>query len=445
MRKNDDYEPDGIEPGVGAEALKPESSAPPADASAASQARGTFDVRPPRKGAADSKKKLYIGIGALTLVFVLTVASVWGYVISRWSDSSPKVDESKVKADATLATDKGSDDTMKKAQAETLRLQGEADRRAKAERDREHDDKPGNAVAGSQVNGSAAPPPPPAKDGPPVITPAMRKMGIGMVVAPMVQDVSSYGAAGSQGKSGSSSGDGKTPNRLVDAQGNGGLADSGDSSSSKGRGSLSNLSGTTFAPSKAYLAPSRKYLVSHNTYTRCALYTEIVTDHPGLVDCRLTDPLYSADGSTVIADAGDRLTGEQTVSVAQGQASVFTTWTELETQSGTRARINSLGAGPMGASGTEAWIDHHYMQRFGGAVMLSFIQDTMQAVANTTQKSSGQGGYTVNNSEQNVESMASKALDNTINIPDTGHVLAGTVITVIVARDIDFSSVFENR
>ncbi|KPX57274.1 Inner membrane protein forms channel for type IV secretion of T-DNA complex, partial [Pseudomonas amygdali pv. photiniae] len=67
------------------------------------------------------------------------------------------------------------------------------------------------------------------------------------------------------------------------------------------RSSLSNLGGTTFAPAKAYLAPNRKYLVSHNTYTRCALYNEIISTHPGLVDCRLTDPLYSADGSTVIA------------------------------------------------------------------------------------------------------------------------------------------------
>ena len=34
--------------------------------------------------------------------------------------------------------------------------------------------------------------------------------------------------------------------------------------------------------------------------------------------------------------------------------------------------------------------------------------------------------------------MASKILDSTINIPDTGYVLPSTVITVILARDIDF-------
>jgi type IV secretion system protein VirB10 len=99
----------------------------------------------------------------------------------------------------------------------------------------------------------------------------------------------------------------------------------------------------------------------------------------------------------------------------------------------------------MGASGTEGWIDNHYKERFGGAVMLSFLQDALQAAANTTQKSSGSGGYTVNNSEQNVENMSSKALENTINIPPTGHLNPGTVLTVIVARDVDFSSVYENR
>jgi type IV secretion system protein VirB10 len=85
------------------------------------------------------------------------------------------------------------------------------------------------------------------------------------------------------------------------------------------------------------------------------------------------------------------------------------------------------------------------MQRYGGAVMLSFIQDALKAASNLTQPSSGSGGYTINNSEQNVSNMADKALESSINIPPTGYLLPGTVITVIVARDIDFSSVFENR
>ena len=404
-----------------------------------SQARGAFDVRNKRAGADPSKKKLYLGVAAVVLVFLAILAGGWGLVISKMNEGTSKVDESAVKKDAALDVDKGHDESMKKARAEQLRLIAEKEKNDQAERDRLAREKDKGKVD-SPTKPDGSPPSAPGQNTPPVMTPAQRKMGSGLVVSPIFQDVTAYGAAGSQRSDETP----RSPVGDVQASGNG-LGDAGDNSS-RTRGSLSNLGGTSFAPIKAYLAPSGKYLVKHNTYTRCALYTEIITGHPGLIECRLTDPLYSSDGSTVIADAGDRLTGEQTVEMGQGQISVFTTWNELETQSGVRARLDSLGAGPMGASGTDAWIDHHYKQRFGGAIMLSIIKDALQAAVNTTQKSgSGSGGYTVNNSEENVESMASKTLDSTINIPDTGYILPGTVITVIVARDIDFSSVFENR
>lgn len=217
-----------------------------------------------------------------------------------------------------------------------------------------------------------------------------------------------------------------------------------DTDTNSGRARLDQLGGTTFVPSKAVLAPPGKYLVRHNTYTTCVLYTEIVTDYPSLPECRLTEPLYSADGSTVIAEAGDRLTGEQRIEVRPGQTTVFTAWTELETASGVRARLDSLGAGPMGASGTEAYIDKHLTDRFMGAVMLSVFKDGMQILVNRSQKNNSDG-YTVNNTESSVENMADRALENSINIPPTGYILPGTVMTVVVARDIDFSTVFENR
>ncbi|KPY38219.1 TrbI/VirB10 family protein [Pseudomonas syringae] len=434
---------------------QPDSIGPPASASepaapasepASTQARGAFDVRTKRTGDTQNRKSLYLSLAALGLVGLLAGVGLWFFTISQMKTTGSEVDETHVKKDATLDVNLGSDDSMKKAREAKLAAdKAEEDRRARAERDRlakEEKDKR-DANRGSTYQGHAASvPPPPGQNAPVVETPRQRKLGAAMFVTS--EDALGTGAADTQPQEPSTNQPSGMPS-LLDGIPGGSSGDLGGESSSRKRSSLSNLGGTTFAPAKAYLAPNRKYLVSHNTYTRCALYTEIISTHPGLVDCRLTDPLYSADGSTVIAAAGDKLTGEQTVEVGPGETSVFTTWTEIETQSGVRAKIDSLGAGPMGASGTEAWINRHYMQRFGGAVMLSFIQDALQAASNTTQKSSGSGGYTVNNSEQNVESMANKALDSTINIPDTAHLLPGTVITVIVARDIDFSSVFENR
>ena len=40
--------------------------------------------------------------------------------------------------------------------------------------------------------------------------------------------------------------------------------------------------------------------------------------------------------------------------------------------------------------------------------------------------------------------MATEALKNSINIPPTGYVNQGTEIMVFVARDVDFSGLYEN-
>lgn len=410
------------------------------------KSRGSFDLRSKRSGSGPNKK-MYAIIGLIVVVFLLILIVGWTLLISKMTESTGQVDESKAKADVSLQVDKGNDESMASAKAEKIRQMKEQELKEQREREREErerlerDKKPAAPASGQGAPDRSAP----AGNGSPVMTPAQRKLGGGLVISPVLQDVSASGAtvAGDGGQTNRGDSRSKQPSPADAGQGDAGAL--GGGSASRTRGSLSNLSGTGFAPSQAFLAPARKYLLTHNTYTRCALYTEIVTDHPGLIECRLTDPIYSADGSTVIADAGDKLTGEQSIELKPGQVQVFTTWTELETQSGVRARIDSLGAGPMGASGTEGWIDNHYKERFGGAVMLSVLQDALQAVANTTQNSGSSSGYTVNNSEQNVENMASKALENSINIPPTGHLSPGTVLTVIVARDIDFSSVFENR
>jgi type IV secretion system protein VirB10 len=58
-----------------------------------------------------------------------------------------------------------------------------------------------------------------------------------------------------------------------------------------------------------------------------------------------------------------------------------------------------------------------------------------------TQKNNS--SFTFNNSESTANNMASKVLDNYINITSTGYVPPAQVINVIVAQDIDFSSVFK--
>lgn len=412
----------------------------------AEKARGSFDIRGKRKEA--RPVKVYAMIALIAVFALLAFIGGWAWVVAQMqSGSSREVDESKAIADATLSVPTTQDNSMAQLKAEKLKQLEEDAKKEEAENAiKEQETAP---VKNTPIRS-------PSKSAPTAsanrnanevqeMTSEQRKLGGGVMLRANFNDVSSYssGVAGSSDATGTGAPPGYpgASASTADPDSMGSLGGGGAST----RGSLSSLSGPGFASTKATLAPSGKYLLAHGTYARCALYPEIVTEQPGIIDCRLTDPLYSADGSTVISEAGDKLTGVQQVQMVAGQQNVFTAWTELETSVGTRAQLDSLGAGPLGASGTKAWIDNHYMQRYGGAVMLSFIQDALKAASNAAAPSSGSDGFTVNNSEQNVASMADKALDSTINIPPTGYILPGTVITVIVARDIDFSSVFENR
>lgn len=406
------------------------------------KARGSFSL-----SSSSSKPKpikIYAAIALMVIVFLAAFIGIWTWAISEMKLDSGAVDESKAVADATLATQAPKDNGMKehlelkRQELEEQRLRAEAEKKKLEE---------------------AAPPPPPppnknhgasnrtsaenASMASSEMTAVQRKLGGGVMMAAGISNPASY-AMGVSGEQGESNAQGRPLTAPAGYPGGNADASMLGGTNSSSRGNLNDLSGATFAPTQATLAPAGKYLLAHGTFARCVVYQEVVTEQPGITDCRLTDPLYSADGSTVISEASSRLTGVQSVAMAPGQQNVFTSWTELETTAGVRARLDSLGAGPMGASGTKAWINNHYLERYGGAVMLSLVQDVFKAVT-TRKQGSDSGGYTVNNSEQNIESMADKALNSTIGIAPTGHILPGTVITVIVARDIDFSSVYENH
>ncbi|RZA09670.1 MAG: conjugal transfer protein, partial [Proteobacteria bacterium] len=300
MHSNDEIRPP--EPGPKPDVVTAENS---------SQVRGSFDIRAKRRGGGQNKK-LWVGIGGIALIGLLAVGIMWTVIISQMSSDTTEVDDSKIKADAALAADPGYDESMAKAKAEQIRkMESEAKKAADLQAQEEearNASKAGKGNSGTANRGARNVSAPADEDD--QITPAQRKMSAAMIIKPEVQGGDAYSSAGSSEPSSAGA-----PSMPTSAS----VSSDGDMDSGgleggmrpRTRGSLSNMGGTSFSPAKAFLMPNRKYLVAHNTYTRCALYTEIVTDQPGLIDCRLTEPLYSSDGSTVIAEAGDKLTGEQ--------------------------------------------------------------------------------------------------------------------------------------
>ena len=184
------------------------------------------------------------------------------------------------------------------------------------------------------------------------------------------------------------------------------------------------------------------YLLPKGTNIACTLETKIITTLPGFTRCLVMKDVYSADGKVLLLERGSKIVGEQTSAMLQGQARVFVLWNEAETPTGVKISLASPAAGQLGEAGAGARVKHHFWKRFGGAIMISLIGDLGDFAAN--RKNGNGNGQTFNfdNTSQSAQDMATEALKNSINIPPTGYVNQGSIINIMVARDVDFSGVY---
>lgn len=210
--------------------------------------------------------------------------------------------------------------------------------------------------------------------------------------------------------------------------------------SSRGGESIGGMLATeTYPDGIAQQRQDLKFLLIHGTTIPCTLIQRIVTNYPGQTSCLINRDVYSADGSVVLVSRGSKVDGERKVSMKNGIAKVFVAWGSIETPDGVRVRIDSLAADQLGSAGLDAWIDNHYPERFGGAILLSFLDDVFQAIADSA---SNNDGPQFDSSTDNTQDMASIALENSINIPPTGYVNHASETNIIVARDIDFRHIY---
>ena len=182
------------------------------------------------------------------------------------------------------------------------------------------------------------------------------------------------------------------------------------------------------------------YLLARGTGISCTTTTKIVTTYPGLTRCQVDKDVYSANGKTLLVERGSTVLGEQNSALTQGQARIFAIWSELETTSGVKVQLDSPGGDSLGASGHPAHVNNHFWKRIGGAVMISMIDDVIGAYS----RRSNNSNVTFESTTESAQDIASQILQNTINIAPTGYVNQGTQIMIYVARDVDFSHVYEN-
>lgn len=194
----------------------------------------------------------------------------------------------------------------------------------------------------------------------------------------------------------------------------------------------------------ARLLADRRYTSTKGTMIDCTLRTAIDSTLPGMVLCVGATDVYGVDGSVVLLEQGTQYVGETKGDVRQGQSRVAVVWTEATTPTGVRINLDSPGTDSLGRSGLEGWTDTHFWDRFGAAIMLSLVNSSVGALA-ASQQHSGSGATAVALNPTSGGDIAGEVLKSTVAIPPTVRVAQGERIQILVARDVDFRSVYELR
>jgi type IV secretion system protein VirB10 len=195
------------------------------------------------------------------------------------------------------------------------------------------------------------------------------------------------------------------------------------------------------ATAQARLLPTQRLLLPKGAFIDCTLETAIDSTLPGLTTCVTATDTFGADGKVVLLERGTKLIGETRGQVQQGAARVFVLWTEARTPTGVVVPLDSPGADELGRSGLAGEVNRHFWQRFGAALLISTVDGAVQAAV----RSSGEGTGTVIYNPSDAQGVMTEVLRNTVNIAPTVTKNNGDRIQVLVARDVDFSSVYELR
>ncbi len=184
----------------------------------------------------------------------------------------------------------------------------------------------------------------------------------------------------------------------------------------------------------------RNFILAQGAKIDCVGDTAFDSTEAGISTCTVTKNVYSDNGHVVLIERGSQVNSEYRSNMAPGARRVFILSARIKTPTGVTVELDSPAADALGRMGVGGYVNNHWGERVGAAFMLSLVQDSIGYLS--TRGGNANGEVEFQNTEQTGDNMASKVLDSTINIPPTLKQNQGAEFTIIVARDLDFGSVY---
>lgn len=201
------------------------------------------------------------------------------------------------------------------------------------------------------------------------------------------------------------------------------------------------LTPTQLQGSRAGILGNRDFIIVMGTSIPCVLETALSSDQPGLTSCVISRDVLSDNSRVVLMEKGTQVVGEYRGGLRRGQKRLFILWSRAKTPNGVIITLASPATDAFGRAGVDGYIDTHWWERFGSAILLSIVGDASSYASGRLQDSDVEAQNTTSAGRQ----AAAIVLEQSINIPPTLIKHQGEQVSIFVARDLDFSAVYQLR
>ncbi len=198
---------------------------------------------------------------------------------------------------------------------------------------------------------------------------------------------------------------------------------------------------TRLEGSRAGMLGNRDFIIAMGSSIPCVLETALASDQPGFASCVINRDVLSDNGRVVLMEKGTQLVGEYRGGLQRGQKRLFVLWNRAKTPQGVIVMLASPATDALGRAGVDGQVDTHWWERFGSALLLSVVGDATSYASSRLQD----GNFDAQNTADAGKQAAAIAVEQSINIAPTLNKHQGELVSIFVARDLDFTGVYQLR
>ena len=190
---------------------------------------------------------------------------------------------------------------------------------------------------------------------------------------------------------------------------------------------------TMYGTAQQKQQPEMTYQLFPGSVIQAVLISSINSDLPGLILARVTRTIYdSKDGTKVLIPQGSIFIADYSSDISLQQNRLQVIWRRLVRPDGLIVDIQGYGTDKYGTAGVSAKVNRHILLK-GLGIGMTFLYGVGVGIVGAVADQATEAGKTVvDTTAQPILQTSNAMINQTLNVPNTLNVKAGTVATIVI-------------